>query len=132
VNELSAKASAAYGAWNADDLEGWLANLHPDFRLYSSGVFPGLDEIYEGREGATQYWWHVREPFEWLRMEYDRLVERGDRAAARLHFRARGRGSGAETDLTFAHAARFEDGLVIELWACPSYEEALQIAGLAR
>ena len=73
----------------------------------------------------------MREPFEWFRMEHGRLAEGDNWAAASLHFRARGRGSGAETDLMFAHAARFEDGLVIELWACPSYEEALEIAGLA-
>ena len=130
MSELSAKAEAAYGAWNADDLEGWLATLHPEVRLHTSGLFFGLAEAYEGHDGAARYWRQIREPFEWFRMEHDGLVERNDWAAVSLRFRARGRGSGAETDLVFAHAARFEDGLVIELWACPSYEEALAIAGL--
>jgi ketosteroid isomerase-like protein len=131
VGELSEKAAAAYGAWNSDDLEGLLAILHPDIRLHTSGVFFGLAATYEGHEGATRYWQQMREPFEWFRMELEQSREEGDWAATSVHFRARGRGSGAETDLMFAHAARFVDGLVIELWAVPSYDEALEIAGLS-
>jgi ketosteroid isomerase-like protein len=41
-----------YAAWNEDDLEGLLALCHPEVSYHTSGVFPGLDPVYEARRGS--------------------------------------------------------------------------------
>jgi ketosteroid isomerase-like protein len=48
-------ARGVYEAWNRGDLEAALDLMHPEIKIdYTAGVFPGLDETYEGHEGARK------------------------------------------------------------------------------
>jgi ketosteroid isomerase-like protein len=41
-----------YRAWNEDDLDGLLAICHPEVEYYTSGIFPGLQFVYEGKRAS--------------------------------------------------------------------------------
>ena len=44
-------AERGYRAWNEDDLDGLLAICHPEVEYHTSGVFPGLESVYERQGG---------------------------------------------------------------------------------
>src|SRR5829696_5697971 len=47
---------SVYRAVNDDDLSAFLALLHPEVQLTTSGVFPDLSPTYRGHDGAKDYW----------------------------------------------------------------------------
>jgi len=121
---------AGYAAWAQRDLESWLETLHPEVEFETSGTFPDLAPIYRGHQGMRSFWEAMLVPWESFRLDVERIVEGDERAVVAIRFRARGKGSGALTDLRQGHALRFEDGRVVKLSAHASFEEALEAAGL--
>ena len=119
-----------YGAWAKRDLDAWLETLHPDIEFLTSGTFPDLAPAFRGHEGMRSFWEAMLVPWESFELDVQRVVEGGDRAAVEIRFRARGRGSGAVTDLRQGHALRFNDGRVMNVSAHTCFEEALEAAGL--
>ena len=112
-------------AWNADDLEAWIELLHPDVVYNTSGVFPGLKPHYVGHDGAREFWRDMHEPWERLRIDLERIVELDEvRGVIEFRFRAVGAESGAEVDLRFSNAAMLRDGLLAEIFAAPTLEDA--------
>ena len=67
-----------YRAWNEDDLEGLVAICHPEVEYYTSGVFPGLQTVYEGREGIRRWWADFHEPWQEIKVIPERIVNRPD------------------------------------------------------
>jgi ketosteroid isomerase-like protein len=114
-----------YDAWNRDDFEGFVDMLHPDVEWHSSGVFPGLEPVYRGREGVRRWWHAIRDPFERFTIEVEEVREAGGATVASVRFRAVGKGSGARVDLPFAHVFEFEDARVVRYWAYDSVDTAL-------
>ena len=122
--------SDAYAAWSRDDLGGMLELFDQDAEFLTSGYFPDFAPVYRGHEGLAEFWRDMRAPWEHFRIELDRYVEGGDRAATAVRFIARGAGSGADVELEFGHALRFRGGRIASLAAFRSFEEALEDAGL--
>jgi ketosteroid isomerase-like protein len=120
----------AYAAWSRADFDGWLAVLDDDIEFHTSGYFPDFAPLYRGHEGMARFWEDMRAPWAHFRIELDRYVEGGDRAATAVRFIARGAGSGADVELEFGHALRFRGGRIASLAAFRSFEEALDDAGL--
>ena len=116
--------SRAYAAWNQDDLSVWLETLHPDFEWRTSGVFPDLDPVYRGYEGATEFWRAMHEPWERFRVDVDQVEPHDDWFLVTIRFRAKGVDSGAEADMRFANAIRVREGLAIEIVPRRTVEEA--------
>jgi ketosteroid isomerase-like protein len=112
-----------YDAWNRDDLDGYLDLLHPDVHISTSGLFPDLPPVYEGRERAEQFWRHMHEPWETFRIDVEHIEDDGDWAVAALRLRGHGR-DGLEVDMRFGMAMRVQDGLAIEFLNTPSFDEA--------
>ena len=121
---------AGYPAWGSRDLDSWLRTLHPTVEFQTSGAFPDLAPIYRGHQGMRSFWEAMLVPLESFRLDVERVVEGDECAAVALRFRARGKGSGALTDLRQGHALRFEDGRVVKVSAHASFEQALEAAGL--
>ncbi len=119
-----------YAAWGRDDLDGWLELMDENVEFRTSGYFPDFAPLYRGHEGMARFWEDMRAPWEHFRIELDRYVEGGDRAAAAVRFIARGAGSGADVELEFGHALGFRGGRVASLAAFRSFDEALEDAGL--
>ncbi len=47
---------SVYRAVNEDDKAAFLALLHPEVELTTSGIFPDLSPTYRGHQGAADYW----------------------------------------------------------------------------
>ncbi len=120
-----------YALFNAGETDAWLALFDRDIELRVSGVFPGFDPLYRGHDGLTRFREILLEAWESFEAEPKEIVDRGEYVGVVLQLQAKGRGSGAEVDLTFHHAFRFRDGL-IDRWASyPTLDQALEAAGLS-
>lgn len=120
-----------YKAWSEDDLEAFLATVHPRIEFRTSGAFPDFAPEYLGHEGMRRLWREMRAPWEWFRIELENFVEAEDRAATAVRFLACGRGSGVETNLLLGHALKFSEGQIVRIVAVRTFEEALEAAGLS-
>lgn len=114
----------AYETWNRDDLDPWLGMLHHEVEWRTSGVFPDLDPIYRGREGAAELWRQMREPWEVFRIDVEQIDEQGDWFVINVRFRAKGIDSGIDVDMRFANALRVRDGFIAEVVTRRTVEEA--------
>jgi ketosteroid isomerase-like protein len=118
-----------YAAWNEDDLEGLLALCHPKVSYHTSGVFPGLDPVYEGEEGIRRWWRDFHEPWERIKVIPERMAERGNEVMILLRFEGTGRG-GIETSMRFINMIEVRDGKAYRFGAQPYSEDAVRELGL--
>jgi ketosteroid isomerase-like protein len=117
---------AGYDAWNRDDCDAWLALLHPEIEIRTSGIFPDLAAVYQGHRLAKKFWHQLREPWERFRIVVEDMEEEDDWVAAAIRFRATGVDSGVDVDMRFGHAIRVVDGLAAEFVTRRTAEEALE------
>jgi ketosteroid isomerase-like protein len=117
-------------AWNADDLDTFLEALAPDWEFRTTGTFPGLKAVYRGPAGAAEFWEALREPWEEFHIEIVGLRSVGERVLGLLKFYGRGRESGVETTLEYAHIATVVDGRFASLRGFLSHHEAFEALGL--
>jgi ketosteroid isomerase-like protein len=117
-------------AWNDGDLDALLTLADRDIVFRTSGAFPDLEAEYRGHEGIRRYWETVRNPFEHLRMEVARVIERGEDILILFRFHARGR-EGLEADMRLGQVGRMRDGLVTTLIAYPDWASAAAAVGLS-
>jgi ketosteroid isomerase-like protein len=120
----------AIAAWNDGDLGAFLEDASPDWKFRTTGTFPGFKPLYEGHEGATEFWNTLRDPWEHFLIELERTVDAGDRVVGLLTFRGRGKTSGVETTLEYAHVATYVDGKNTRLEGYLTHREALEAVGL--
>lgn len=118
-----------YRAWNEDDLEGLVAICHPEVEYYTSGVFPGLQTVYEGREGIRRWWADFHEPWQEIKVIPERIVETDSGVAILIRFEGKGR-QGIETTMRFINTIEVRDGLARRFDSQPPTEPALRELGL--
>ena len=119
----------AYESFNAGQDE-WLSMLHPEVEVRLSGVFPGIDSDYRGHDGARRFRDTLFEAWEYFHAEPREIVDRGAYVGVVVDLRAKGRESGAEVNLTFHQAFRFDGDLVVRWASFPTLREAREAAGL--
>lgn len=68
---------AGWGAFNAGDLDAWLALFDPDFEGRSVLVEAEGGGVYEGIEGARAWWDNLQEAFESVEVAVDQFVSVG-------------------------------------------------------
>jgi ketosteroid isomerase-like protein len=115
---------AGYEAWNRDDLDAYLATLHPEVRLHTSGVWPDFDPVYSGHDGIGEFWRRMHEPWEAFRIDIEQFDEQGDGSTTAVRFRSKGVDSGLGVDMRFAHGLLVRDGLLAEVFSRRTLEEA--------
>ena len=124
-----------YDAWNRGDLEALLSICHPEVSYHTSGVFPGLQDVYEGKDGLRQWWADFREPWEQIKVIPERIVERGDGDgidgvfSILVRFEGRGR-QGIETTMEFININEIRDRLAYRFDSTAVTDEALREHGL--
>ena len=116
-----------FDAWNARDPEGFRQCLDPDFEFRTSGTFPGFSPSYRGFEAFAGYWRAMIEQWEYFCLKIERFVVEEDCVATETRIRGRGRESGVEVELPFAHAAVFRNRRLLLLAARRTFEEALAV-----
>src|SRR3989442_13600498 len=117
------------------DTEGMLTEMSsedlwdPDIELDAPEGLPDIGGDYRGIE-AVRHWWR-----EWLtawqtvKFEYE-LVDAGDSVVALIDQRMRGRSTGIEMPLTYAHVITLKDRPIVRWKFYLSQSEALEAVGL--
>lgn len=119
-----------YDAWNRDEVDAALAVIDPAFELQLSGSFPGFDPVYRGHGGVREFWHTMKEAWEHLTVEVERVLEEGNTVVAVLSLEGMGRASGVNVGWLFTHVWEVEAGVALRQASYPSLEEALQATGL--
>jgi ketosteroid isomerase-like protein len=98
---------------------------------YDDMVMPDrVGETYQGHEGvlrATERW---IEPFEWLRIELEEIVDAGERLVSIHRWHAKARQTGIEIYSPRAYVWTFKDGKIIHFRSYLDPAQALESAGL--
>jgi ketosteroid isomerase-like protein len=125
---------AAIRLWNEGNRENFLALFHPD-GVWSSAIkrqLEGGDGLYRGQQELGAFWdeWHAV----WKDLEIsvsEIHTPREGCAFAWGALRARGSASGAGAERPFGWVFRVENGLIQEVRAYLTREEALEAAGMS-
>ena len=115
--------------WNEGDLDAQLDALDSEFEFRTSGVFPGLQSVYSGREGYARFWRDFRAPWASLGIVLDDVRENGDRLAALFTFQATGR-DGMSVRRQAGNVFAIRDGLIRRVDAYGEWDPTLEAAGL--
>ena len=124
--------------WSPEwSLEAWergevmdMSFVDPDV-IYEDAVLPDhIGEAYRGHEGWLRSAKTWAEPFEWLRIESERIVDAGDRLVSIHHVRMKARHSGIEFEAPLAYLWTLRGGKIVHLRAFADPDEALEAAGL--
>jgi ketosteroid isomerase-like protein len=119
-----------FGLWNAGDLDGQLDALDSEFEFRSSGVFPGLQPSYNGREGYARFWRDFRAPWQSLEIVLNDVRENGDDLAALFTFQATGR-EGIAVRRLAGNVFTIRNGLIKGVDAYGDWGQTLEAAGLS-
>jgi ketosteroid isomerase-like protein len=112
ADEIIQRIREGYRAWNSDDLEATLSFLDPEVEWRTSASFPGTRPVYHGHDGFKEFWEHLHEPFDNVRIEIESLERDEDMALIRLRFHGRSKASGVELDLPWFPTILIEDDKV--------------------
>ena len=121
-------ARRAYEAWNRGDVDGVLALCHPELEYHASGIYPGLDAVYEGHEGFRKFERDFRATWESLSIDIERLEDHGEQVAVLGTFEARGR-DGMSLRRPMANRVTIRDGLAVRIDAYGEWDQALEATG---
>jgi ketosteroid isomerase-like protein len=101
-------------AFNARDLDGWLALMHEDVEIESR--FSRMHEQFRGQAEMRLWWDDLADAWEFLDVEPEVVceIEPGETLAL-IHLHGRGRGSGLEVREPAAHRVTWRDGLWLRL-----------------
>jgi ketosteroid isomerase-like protein len=80
---------------------------------------------YRGAEGLLQFLGEIDELWEWMRIEVERVVERGDELLAVLLVTVKGRGSGVEIESRIAQRWTLRDGKLRRMYLYVDADAAL-------
>jgi ketosteroid isomerase-like protein len=116
-----------YRAVNEDDLPAFLAAMHPDVELTTSGAYPDFSPTYRGRRGAVEYWEAARGLWDAFSIEIGRCEPIGDQVLASVHQRVEGR-NGIVVEHDWGHLFSFADGLIRRVRGYVSREAAKEAA----
>ena len=122
---------AGYEAWNRRDFDAVIEVLDPEIVWTFAGgaQFPGTESTYHGHAGVRQFWETFIEPWDEIHIAVEEMVAQGDLVLAFVRFQARGRGSGLELDVPFAHVYSIRDGKATRFEAFSDPSEARAAAG---
>jgi ketosteroid isomerase-like protein len=124
----------AFEAWKADDLDAFLAELHPEVEWHPS-LEPALEgeaTTYKGHEGARRAWAEYRgETFERLTPQVEEVRDLGETVLVLGRFVVTGRATHLEFDTELGSLGTFRDGKIATVHDYLSHREALEAAGLS-
>jgi len=123
-----------YDAWLGEGPEAFKALLEPDTELHPDpgAHWVGMNRVYRGPEGFTEYMRSVYEAFADYHPEIEEFRDAGDRVVTLAVESGRGRTSGAEVrEYRTAHVWTVRAGKPVRLDLYLDREAALKAVGLA-
>jgi ketosteroid isomerase-like protein len=124
----------AVEAVNRRDADAFAAVVSPEVEWETNPEMVGLGGIYRGRAGVREWIEQLigLETWESVQVEVGEITEASDdRVVVEMLAKARGRGSGALTELRLWQVFWFADGLIRRRQAFWTREEAVEAAGLS-
>jgi hypothetical protein len=123
---------SGWSAWSRSDLDLMLVRYARDYQYetLSEFVAAGLRSSYAGHAGAREFTVDLSEAFDQMDLTPLEVLDAGDRFVVLGRFRARGRGSGVETDSPLGQAFWIERGLVVRDCLFLDWDAALRAAGI--
>ena len=121
-------------AWNADDLDAFLAELDPDIEWHPSlePAFEGKATTVKGLDGVRRAWAQYHgEMFERLTIQIEEIRDLGESVLVLGRFTITGRATHIEFDTEVGSLVTFRDGKVAAGHDYLSHREALEAAGLS-
>ena len=123
----------AIEAWNADDLNAFLAELDPDLEWHPSieRSFEGAATIYRGHDGARKAWREYRgEAWARLTSRPQEFRDLGESVLMLGHIDVTARTTGIEFTQEIAELFEFRGGRIARARDFLTHAEALEAAGL--
>ena len=124
--EVIRKGFAAYSR-GADE---WREVAYEDF---APDVVMSFDEEglhVHGRDELVRFYMELRKTYDRDDIEVERLVDEGDYVVVALHSHAVMKGTEDAFETRFGITCRFHDGKITETAYFPTFQEALEAAGL--
>lgn len=118
-----------YRAVNEGDLQAFLALMHPEVELETSGIYPDFRATYRGIPGAVDYWEAARGVWDEFSIEIKQSEELADGVLVLVHQRVKGR-NGIVVEHDWGHVFSILDGRVWRVRGYANWDEALDVAGL--
>jgi uncharacterized protein len=120
----------AFDASNRRDIEGLLAEVHPDVEWHPAiAALLGGEATYRGHEGVREWFRDQEEAFAEVHLDYSEIRDFGERIVGIGRLRTRGRASGAETESPVAWVVEFKNGKAIHATAYLEPSDALEAVG---
>lgn len=127
---LRASRTASAGT-TVEQRETFLSILDPKIAWIVRGGPPDLHGEFHGIDRAREYYAQWASAWAEWSWEIEDVREQGDVVVTRTWLTGRGRGSGLVLDMRIGQIWTFEDGKVVRYEALPSWEQALEAAGLS-
>jgi ketosteroid isomerase-like protein len=119
-------------SWARRDLDGALECVHDELEFDWSDSMGPFVGTYRGRDGFTRFWTDMLEAWETFSPEMVEVFECGpDRLITLDVVRARGKGSGVDTEARGAMLWTVEESKIVRAKMFQTKQEALEAAGLS-
>jgi ketosteroid isomerase-like protein len=115
---------------NDGDLDAAYSFLHPDIEWVIAREHPDARTL-TGREAVAEYQRDWQEAVPDVGVEYDRVLDAGERVVGIGRVRGTGTGSGADVRVPIALVFTLQDGLITRVEEYLNPSEALGAVGLA-
>jgi ketosteroid isomerase-like protein len=116
-------------SWAASDLEAALECVHAEMEFDWSDSIGPFAGTYRGQDGLTRFWTEMLEAWEQFSPEMEEVIDIGpDRLITLDVVRARGKGSGVDTEARGAMLWTFREGKIVRAKMFQTKQEALVAA----
>jgi ketosteroid isomerase-like protein len=106
------RVRAAYGAWNAGDLDAALELSHPDIEVVQDPQIPGAVEL-SGRAALGRWLASFFETWESFEITPTEIRQVDNRIVVLAHVKARGKSTQIPVETDAAHVLTIENGLAV-------------------
>ena len=123
----------AYEAWNADDLDAFMADLDPEIEVHPAiePALEGGETTYRGLDGMRRAWDDYRGgAWERLTVHIHEIRDLGESVVVLSHIDLTGRATGIEFSQEIGQLITFRGGKAIRSQDFLSHAEAREAAGL--
>jgi ketosteroid isomerase-like protein len=124
----------AQEAWNAEDLDAWLAELDPEAEWHTAleQALEGRASTYRGHDGLREAWAEYRgEAWGGLMNQIQEIRDLGESVLVLGHLDVTGRTTGIESSQEFGQLVTFRGGRILRSQDFLTHAEAFEAAGLS-
>lgn len=118
----------AWAAFLAGDIEGALANAHPEAVAFRAPPLPD-PQLYRGPGAMLEMYADWTAPFAEFEMKAEQFIGVGDRVVVEVRQRGKGRASGAVVAGTFWFVYTIAEGMITRQDVFDTRDQAFEAAG---